>query len=511
MAQQTINLGNIANDKTGDPIRTAFNKVNQNFTELYGSQGNLPSNIQLVMNNEADVTSVSGGAFKVKGGGQIDKSMYILGQLHVGVGSIDNVYVSPAIIAQRSGSSYVQNALINTDGHGSADFIAYADNGTEEQGWCDMGMSGSVFDDPAYTITEPGEGYIFVQGIDDGISHGSLVLCTGNQGTERNIIFGTGGFLHDCARMELKNTEQRLEILMTSEATSELPGAFWCAGGAQIEKNVNIGGSLYVGQGGTFNTLENTIMSAKKNHPEYITFGVINSNDNGSADIIAQANSGTAEFGWIDVGFCGETFNDQNFTITGPGDGYIFSAGFGNGTSKGNLVISTSGYGNEKDIIFGTDGFQAGNERIRLRHAQAQLHVEMQTDATSLSTGSIRTDGGLAVSKNIFTGGSYIASTAPKDGGVDSGNTVAIDLVKQVIKLGAGHYSLADGYEGQIIRFVRKTGVENTTTCRIHVTKCRIAGFEYTNNFMDPFASGDNIVTFIFTDGAWQSDKGLWD
>ena len=35
MAKQTINIGTTANDGTGDPLRTAFDKVNSNFTELY--------------------------------------------------------------------------------------------------------------------------------------------------------------------------------------------------------------------------------------------------------------------------------------------------------------------------------------------------------------------------------------------------------------------------------------------------------------------------------------------
>jgi hypothetical protein len=39
MAQQSINIGTTANDGTGDPIRTAFDKTNQNFTELYGVLG----------------------------------------------------------------------------------------------------------------------------------------------------------------------------------------------------------------------------------------------------------------------------------------------------------------------------------------------------------------------------------------------------------------------------------------------------------------------------------------
>ena len=39
MAKQVINIGTTANDGTGDPLRTAFNKSNENFTELYNGAG----------------------------------------------------------------------------------------------------------------------------------------------------------------------------------------------------------------------------------------------------------------------------------------------------------------------------------------------------------------------------------------------------------------------------------------------------------------------------------------
>ena len=39
MAQQTINIGTVANDGTGDPLRTAFDKVNDNFDEVYANTG----------------------------------------------------------------------------------------------------------------------------------------------------------------------------------------------------------------------------------------------------------------------------------------------------------------------------------------------------------------------------------------------------------------------------------------------------------------------------------------
>ena len=34
MARQAINIGSSANDGTGDPLRTAFDKINDNFVEL---------------------------------------------------------------------------------------------------------------------------------------------------------------------------------------------------------------------------------------------------------------------------------------------------------------------------------------------------------------------------------------------------------------------------------------------------------------------------------------------
>lgn len=37
MSQLTINIGQSANDRSGDPLRTAFTKVNANFTELYAN------------------------------------------------------------------------------------------------------------------------------------------------------------------------------------------------------------------------------------------------------------------------------------------------------------------------------------------------------------------------------------------------------------------------------------------------------------------------------------------
>lgn len=42
MAKEVINVGVVPNDGTGDPIRTAYIKCNNNFTELYGRLQSVP-------------------------------------------------------------------------------------------------------------------------------------------------------------------------------------------------------------------------------------------------------------------------------------------------------------------------------------------------------------------------------------------------------------------------------------------------------------------------------------
>ena len=41
MVQHVINIGTTVNDQKGDPIRTAFSKVNQNFDELFSQSAKL--------------------------------------------------------------------------------------------------------------------------------------------------------------------------------------------------------------------------------------------------------------------------------------------------------------------------------------------------------------------------------------------------------------------------------------------------------------------------------------
>ena len=62
MARQNINIGSSANDGTGDPLRTAFDKINDNFVDLYGSDNNLNTlDANLDVNNNQITTGVTNG------------------------------------------------------------------------------------------------------------------------------------------------------------------------------------------------------------------------------------------------------------------------------------------------------------------------------------------------------------------------------------------------------------------------------------------------------------------
>ena len=56
MAKQTVNIGVTANDNTGDPLRTAFDKLNDNFDEVYAA-GPVGTNIQVSDNTIASTNT----------------------------------------------------------------------------------------------------------------------------------------------------------------------------------------------------------------------------------------------------------------------------------------------------------------------------------------------------------------------------------------------------------------------------------------------------------------------
>ena len=78
MARQTINIGTNANDGTGDPLRTAFDKINDNFLELYGATAEANDIVEdtspqlggnLDVNNKSITSGITNGNITVAANG----------------------------------------------------------------------------------------------------------------------------------------------------------------------------------------------------------------------------------------------------------------------------------------------------------------------------------------------------------------------------------------------------------------------------------------------------------
>jgi hypothetical protein len=173
--------------------------------------------------------------------------------LFVGFGANSSGFTNPVIVGKAGASQYVQAALVNSSDIGSSDWVAYADNGTNDNAWSDFGFTGSNFNDANYTITGKNDGYVFVQGDGANVNGGNLIFATGSQGSTKDIVFATGGFLTTDEKMRFIHSTGQFDIETTTAATTTSTGALRVRGGIGVAGNVvsgaNVTASYFVGNG----------------------------------------------------------------------------------------------------------------------------------------------------------------------------------------------------------------------------------------------------------------------
>ena len=226
---------------------------NANITYNLGNNTNRWNNAYLgtslyigTSNITANGSNLDIGASHVINVGNIEANNALIeGRIFVGGSEAATGFTNPVILAEAGAAPYVQVGLINTDANGSADFTAYGDNGNDIAGWMDMGFTGSDFSDANFTITKQNDGYIFVQPVNGVGLGGNLVIATGDQGANRDIVFATGGFLAVDEKMRLRDVQAQLDIQMTTPATTTTTGALVVAGGVGVAVNLYVGGTIY--------------------------------------------------------------------------------------------------------------------------------------------------------------------------------------------------------------------------------------------------------------------------
>lgn len=167
--------------------------------------------------------------------------------------------LNPTLVIAKTGAQYIQAAIINNDGAGSSDWAADGAGGGDEEAWTDMGFAGFSFNDANYTITGPGDGYLFVQAYANGLG-GNMVLATGENSNTADIIFATGGFLANAefARIDHSNnvlhfTRTGSGIKFNDSTVQDTAGVVWTtppvsntSAGTAGQAAYDTGGNLFV-------------------------------------------------------------------------------------------------------------------------------------------------------------------------------------------------------------------------------------------------------------------------
>ena len=377
-------------------------------------------------------------------------------------GLTDNV-----ISAAKTVNSFVQLALHNGSNGTSAstDFIAYADSGDNTQGFIDMGIASSLFSDPAYAVTKKGDGYIFLSAPSG--TGGNLILATAD-GTVQDIVFSAGGFSTGAVQGRFVNgnglivtgnvisstgsvyqgtnavgltnnstTSTTLNGTINSSATTitlTSTTGFKTYGTVMIESEkiryTSKSGTQLLGctRGflGTTAAGHNTgvavtqsiakltdvsgVFSGDANSFQQFAIKNTNLGSSASTDLIAYSANGDNNSGWIDMGITSGTYSDTTYGVTGPNDGYVFMSAPEGASGNGSMYLSTSLNGQQNDIVFSTNGFAAGTERMRIIGQDrvgkpAGVEIYISTTSTSTTTGALRVQGGIGLQGNLYVGG----------------------------------------------------------------------------------------------------------
>ncbi|MBO01838.1 MAG: hypothetical protein CMG35_04290 [Candidatus Marinimicrobia bacterium] len=117
MARQTINIGTSANKGDGDPLRTAFTKINNNFSELYGGNFAEPTALNTNLASSQDGVHDLGTSGKQWRNLHVKDFVYI-GGTRLSVSATGTLLVNNAAITADAikGSVFADDSSLLVDG-----------------------------------------------------------------------------------------------------------------------------------------------------------------------------------------------------------------------------------------------------------------------------------------------------------------------------------------------------------------------------------------------------------
>ena len=404
MVQEVINLGAFANDGTGDPLRIALTKTNNNFSRLFATVGSVDTyttntpgaNLVLQPTYNANVLIGVGSTLVANATwftgmtannatfyGQITTSgVYpIIGNLS-GTASTATV-ATTALYATTAGTAinaqnFTGNNLpnVNTIGNLIAANIAIANIGTLYSN-SNIYASGNLTTSGYVT----GNGY-YLSGLNGitpsayGNTNVAAYLTTYNGKVVASNVYG---YLNGAVGANGANSGSFTTIVTTG--------------------NTTVGGNLYIGSALLY-TPAYANLQYGGNDNSFFQFVAQNANNGSQAttDYVAVANNGSDTDTFIDFGITSSGYNQAAYNLTSANDGYLYVQG-NTTTGGGNLVLSTYTL---NDIVFSLAGGATANEIGRFRANTNSFVVSSTTAATNQTTGAVIVKGGMGVAGNVY-------------------------------------------------------------------------------------------------------------
>ena len=479
MAQEVINVGTAPNDGLGDPLRTAFTKTNNNFTQLFSTAGitgiaNGTSNVQIPVAN-GNVTISSAGAANiliVSGTG-----VYSTGTLNAtGLATLSNLSVTGTTVSTGTIQSLADVTAVDLSASANVTAAGYlfGDGGFISNITAVSNLAVTLIANGSTSVATTGSGANAVVSV-GGASNVAVFATTGEYITGVLSVSGnvTGG---NILTGGLISATGGINTNTTVIATGNIRGGNLIANGLiTATGNVTGGNILTAGQvSATGNVTGNYILGNGALLTGIITS--VTNISNGTSNVSVVSSGGN-----ITVGV-GGTSNVVTWATTGQYISGLISA-TGNITG-GNITLDTA----------------AGNVYAHDVTANGSLYTSGVMSATgnvrggNINTGGLITATGNVQGGNILTGGLMSSTGNATHGNLSVGTgTVTVGNIVNSNGNAVGNIGSSSTYFNQVF-------AQATTALYADLAEIYSADAEYSPGTVVSFG-GDQEVTRSTVEG----------
>ena len=401
MAQQSVSIGSSANDGTGDPLRTAFTKINANFTELYGSTAEANDIIE-------DTSPQLGGNLDVSTFDIVSVSDRNIDIDPNGTGTIElkaNTNITGNLVAT---GDITANGNINL-GDAAGDQVKVTGVFEADQLQIDGTTLTSTITNGDITITSMGGGSVIVEGI---TIHDHTISADLTNADLFLASQGTGSIFVDALKINGTTISSDDSTKVTIAEVVDITGALTASTSLTLATGTTVTGVLDEDAMGTDSATQLATQQSIKAYAD--TKAVQTGSTNNTVTTVTGANA-----------FQGEanlTFDGNTLAVTGAG---TFSTSLGVTGTLTTADIATTGthtVTGQSDI----DWVRIKDNKITTNATNANLEfsangtgvVDVQNAMTTIGqtvTGVLTVDGSAAID-NLNINGNTITATSSNGG-----------------------------------------------------------------------------------------------